>query len=209
MDTYWPCFSVQVHTCGCLCTWISNLTLVNRREAWIYWAGCIMKLRVPECFSIQNKNTWSAVCTPVSLSQQVSGWHRTLALSASRLFKILLLNHLKMMWQVLKWSTLAPSTKTKKHQTPFRSPTPGNDSEAVGAGKSLGARGEELESIRAFCPRSEAFYCAGPPLIITIMWPQCIAYIKANAINLYMSGTEKAPFKLLEDDILYSTHRLY
>lgn len=117
----------------------------------------------------------------------MSGWHRTLGLSASWLLKNLL-NHLKMVGQVLKWSILAPTTKAKKHQAPFRAPTLCNGSEAVGANKSLRARGEPLSSIGAFCPWSEAFYWTGPALIICIMWPQCIAYIKANAIHLYTSG---------------------
>lgn len=121
-----------------------------------------------------------------------------------------LLNHLKMMWQVLKRSPLAPSTKAKKHQAPFRAARLCYVGEAAGASKSLRARGEQLSSIGAFCPRSAAFYCAGPALIIIIMCPRCIAYIKANGINLYTSGVwaERLLSNFLKDNTLYSTHRL-
>lgn len=121
-----------------------------------------------------------------------------------------LLNHLKMMWQVLKRNTLALSSKAKKHQAPFRAARLCNGGEAVGVSKSLRTRGEQLLSIGAFCPRSEAFYWVGPALIISIMWPQCIAYINANVINLYMSGiwTERPLSNFLKDSTLYSTHRL-
>ena len=170
-----------------------EVTLVPLVLAHLCTCGCL-HMRAALAYTVFHPEylAWGSVC--VSLPQPVSAWHRTLALSASTLFKILLLHHLKMMWHVRKQSTLAPSTKTKEHQAPFRPPFLGNGSEAAGAGKSLRARGEEPESIGAVCPRSEAFYWAGPAFIISIMWPQRVAYVEENAINSYMSSREKAPF---------------
>lgn len=146
MTIFSPCFKVLLHTSVCFCVCNSNLTPVNRSDAWICWTGCSSARtescrdvsRVPECFSIQNINTLEHHVPPwcnCSSRCQVDT-ESCVCLHPDVLKKK---NHMKMMWQVLKRSTLAPSTKAQKHQAPFRAARLCNGGEAVGASKSLRA----------------------------------------------------------------------